>query len=110
YDALFEAVCAWSDAYADRPQPTLTVRFAPGLAHVTDRRRRGHWQTHVLTGPAAMVLQRCFDEPRPARVVVEEVSHDPDAVGPEPVTPQSVAAALDDLVEKRLVLRDGGLV
>jgi ribosomal peptide maturation radical SAM protein 1 len=105
YGPLFDALRAWGVAAGDRPRPTLTASWAPGVMHVEDRRIRGQWHTHVLQGAAASVLRACFDGPRPATAVCDELRG-----SPEGLDAQTVDGAIDELKVRRLLVQDGALL
>lgn len=98
YDDYERAVHGWQDAWGGSGDiPSLTVRAMAGHAQVDDRRGVGADGTHLLHGAMAEVHAACMDRPITAAAVAERTS----------LAPGRVDRIVDDLVDRRLFVRDG---
>jgi len=105
-EAVQAAVTDWRRHYYGAEPPVLNVAQDDGEALVlVDTRPAAVDGSHVLDGLARRVYREC-DAARTPAAIAEALAREP---GP-PVEPGAVAAALDDLAARRLVLARGGKI
>lgn len=101
YAETAAAVQAWNDAWSDGPRPVLRMWRSPGFIQIDDSRDPGRPSTSTFRGPLADLYLACFDRPRKPEDARRSAGLEHPAA--------AVEAALDEFVERRLMLRDGNL-
>lgn len=99
YDEFNAAVDAWRQRWNEAPQPQLTFRFAPNIVVIEDTRISSRKANCTLRGPLANLYEACSERPRGLRSMQSTVGDD--------FSCEDIAAALDDLVVRGLMIREG---
>ncbi len=102
YDALSEAVGAWIARWEQAElRPSLVWWHTPGLLQIEDRRDADAPGTYTFEDPLASLYLACAERPVKADAVASALQLE------HPV--DEVRHALDEFVERGLMMRDGNL-
>ncbi len=102
YEGLTAAAGAWIDRWSpDRPRPTLIWWHTPRLLQIEDAREADRPGTYTFEDPLASLYLACAERPVKAEGVVDALGLD------HPV--DEVRQALEEFVDRGLMLRDGNL-
>jgi len=99
HEVLRKAVDEWRRRWDEAPKPKLTFRFAPGIVVIEDSRFRSQTASYTLRGPIANFYELCSERPSSLRQMHSTLSGD--------FSTEDVADALQDLVARGLLARDG---
>ena len=99
YPPLCAVVEAWRARWEVAPEPTLTYRYAPGVAVIEDRRASDRMQSYTLNGPLADLYAACAQRPTSIARLQEAIGGGHSA--------GDIGAALADLVKRGLMIREG---
>jgi hypothetical protein len=101
FDEVTKAVEAWKEAWNADTRPALTLHRAPGFIQIVDERDPLTVRVHRFTGDLATLYAALMEKAMTAQMV-RDVSALPYPAG-------EVEDALDEFVERNLMMRDGNL-
>lgn len=99
HDVLRAAMGDWQQRWNRTPSPQLTFRFAPNIVLITDTRLSERALSYTLRGPIANLYEACSERPLSLRRMR--------AIVGDEFSTEDIVEALDDLVERGLVIREG---